>query len=148
MKRIIGIFNSGISTWEVRQFNIYFSAISRARYLLHTAVVHVSQLETKIVISTQPNFTNCWELLKDSATQLHLIVSNLNDRRCVEEILNSIVVLCIRRHQLTSQQDNSLPRVARICPEYLASENVPSQYLLIHQTELLLSYSVLFWTNA
>ena len=58
-------------------------------------------------------------------TRLHFIDGNLNSARYRDEILRPIVVPFVRLHNVTFQQDNARPHVARICTEFLQAEQVP-----------------------
>ncbi len=58
-------------------------------------------------------------------TQVHFIDGILNAQRYRDEILRPIVVPFIHDHHLMLQHDNARPHVARICTQFLESENIP-----------------------
>lgn len=57
-------------------------------------------------------------------TQLHIIRGNLNAIRYRDEILSPHLVPFLQQHNLTLQQDNARPHVARICTAYLQAHNI------------------------
>ena len=57
-------------------------------------------------------------------TQLHIIRGNLNAIRYRDEILSPHLVPFLQQHNLTLQQDNACPHVARICTVYLQAHNI------------------------
>ena len=59
------------------------------------------------------------------STRLHFIDGKLNSARYRDEILRPIAVPFVRLHNVTFQQDNARPHVARICTEFLQAEQVP-----------------------
>ncbi len=58
-------------------------------------------------------------------TQVHFIDGSLNAQRYRDEILRPIVVPFIHDHHLMLQHDNAWPHVARICTQFLETENIP-----------------------
>ncbi|KAL0178562.1 hypothetical protein M9458_027456, partial [Cirrhinus mrigala] len=57
-------------------------------------------------------------------TQAHFIDGILNAQRYCDEILRPIVPF-IHDHHLMLQHDNAQPYVARICTQFLETENIP-----------------------
>ncbi len=57
-------------------------------------------------------------------TQVHFIDGILNAQRYHDEILRPIVVPFIHGHHLMLQHDNARPHVARICTQFLETENI------------------------
>ena len=57
-------------------------------------------------------------------TQLHNIRGNLNAIRYRDEILSPHLVPFLQQHNLTLQQDNARPHVARICRAYLQAHTI------------------------
>ena len=57
-------------------------------------------------------------------TQLHIIRGHLNAIRYRDEILSLHLVPFLQQHNLTLQQDNARPHVARICTAYLQAHNI------------------------
>jgi hypothetical protein len=57
-------------------------------------------------------------------TQLHIIRGNLNAIRYRDEIISPDLVPFLQQHNLTLQQDNTPPHVARICTAYLQAHNI------------------------
>ena len=57
-------------------------------------------------------------------TQLHNIRGNLNAIKYRDEILSPHLVPFLQQHNLTLQQDNTPPHVARICTAYLQAHNI------------------------
>ena len=57
-------------------------------------------------------------------TQLHNIRGNLNAIRYRDEILSPHLVPFLLQHNLTLQQDNARPHVARICRAYLQAHTI------------------------
>ncbi len=58
-------------------------------------------------------------------TQVHFIDGILNAQRYCDEILRPTVVPLIHDHHLMLQHDNPRPHVARICTQFLETENIP-----------------------
>ncbi len=58
-------------------------------------------------------------------TKVHFIDGILNAQRYRDEILRPIVVPFIHDHHLMLQHDNTRPRLARICTQFLEAENIP-----------------------
>ena len=56
-------------------------------------------------------------------TQSHIIRRNINTIRYGDEILSPHLVPFLQQHNLTLQQDNARPHVARICTAYLQAHN-------------------------
>ena len=56
-------------------------------------------------------------------TQLHNLRGNLNAIRYRDEILSHLLPF-LQQHNLTLQQDNARPHVARICTTYLQAHNI------------------------
>ena len=74
-------------------------------------------------------------------SQLVVIDGNLKAARYRDEILRPHVIPFLQQHNLTLQQDNARPHVAKICQVFLASNNVqplgwlpysPNLYLIEH----------------
>ena len=57
-------------------------------------------------------------------SQLVVIDDNLTAARYRDEILRPHVIPFLQKHNLTLQQDNARPHVARICQVFLANNNV------------------------
>ena len=57
-------------------------------------------------------------------TQLHIIRGHLNAIRYRDEILSLHLVPFLQQHNLTLQQDNARPHVARICTTYLQAHTI------------------------
>ena len=57
-------------------------------------------------------------------SELVFVQGALNAQSYRDTILQPVVVAFIRRHNVTFQQDNARPHVARICNEYLQANNV------------------------
>ena len=57
-------------------------------------------------------------------SQLVVIDGNLTAARYRDEILRPHVIPFLQQHNLTLQQDNARPQVARICQVFLANNNV------------------------
>ena len=57
-------------------------------------------------------------------TQLHIIQGNLSAIRYRDEIISPHLVPFLQQHNLTLQQDNTPPHVARICTAYLQTHNI------------------------
>jgi hypothetical protein len=57
-------------------------------------------------------------------TELIFIEGTLNAQRYRDTILQPVVIPFVQRHDLTFQQDNARPHVARICNDYLHANNV------------------------
>ena len=57
-------------------------------------------------------------------TQLHIIRGNLNAIRYRDEILSPHLVPFLQQHNLTLQQDNTRPHIARICTAYFQAHNI------------------------
>ena len=61
-------------------------------------------------------------------SQLVVIDGNLTAARYRDEILRPHVISFLQQHNLTLQQDNAKPHVARICQVFLANNNVQPLY--------------------
>ena len=57
-------------------------------------------------------------------TQLHIIQGNLSAIRYRDKIISPHLVPFLQQHNLTLQQDNTPPHVARICTAYLQTHNI------------------------
>ena len=57
-------------------------------------------------------------------SQLVVIDRNLTANRYRDEILQPHVIPFLQQHNLSFQQDNALPHVARVCQIFLANNNV------------------------
>lgn len=57
-------------------------------------------------------------------TPLVVIDGRLNAVRYRDFVLQRVVVPFVRQNNLTFQQDNARPHVARVCMDYLAENNV------------------------
>ena len=57
-------------------------------------------------------------------SQLVVVDGNLTAARYRDEILRPHVIPFLQQHNLTLQQDNARPHVARICQVFLANNNV------------------------
>lgn len=57
-------------------------------------------------------------------TPLVIVNGNLTAVRYRDEILRPHVVPFVRQHHLTFQQDNARPHVARVCRDFLATQNI------------------------
>ncbi len=58
-------------------------------------------------------------------TQVHFIDAILNAERYRDEIQRPIVLPFMHDHHLMLQHDNAQPHVARICTQFLETENIP-----------------------
>ena len=59
-----------------------------------------------------------------SKSQMVVIDGNLTVARYIDEILRPHVIPFLQQYNLTLQQDNAMPHVARICKVFLANNNV------------------------
>ncbi|KAJ8370550.1 hypothetical protein SKAU_G00105780 [Synaphobranchus kaupii] len=67
-----------------------------------------------------------WAGISDGhRTRLHFNDGNLNAARYRDETLRPIAVPFVRLHDVTLQQDNARPHVARVCAQLLEAEHVP-----------------------
>jgi len=57
-------------------------------------------------------------------SQLIVLDGTLNAARYRDEILRPVVVPLVQRYNLTFQQDNARPHVARICQNFLTAQNI------------------------
>ena len=57
-------------------------------------------------------------------TPLIVVNGNLNAIQFRDRILRQCVVPFVQRHNLTFQQDNARPHVARVCRDFLTQNNV------------------------
>ncbi len=80
-------------------------------------------------------------------TQVHFIDGILNAQRYHDEILRPIVVPFIHDHHLMLQHDNAWPHVARICTQFLETENIPVPGQHTHRTCPPLSMFGMLWIS-
>ncbi len=80
-------------------------------------------------------------------TQVHFIDGILNAQRYRDEILRPIVVPFIHDHHLMLQHDNARPHVARICTQFLETENIPVPGQHTHRTCPPLSMFGMLWIS-
>lgn len=70
------------------------------------------------------NVMVCGGIAYGRRTPLHVIHGNMNALKYRDEILAPLVVPFVHQHNLTLQQDNARPHVARLCSNFLQTNNV------------------------